>query len=365
MKKTIYAIAALALVFTGCTKEFNETFAPGDVVTIHATVNDTYTKVAADNEGKFSWQAVDAITILNSAGTAYQFSTVNGGDDAAFTSDAFSGSLSEKAYYPASGSHTSTQFNLESSFEWKADECLMPMIGTVNTSAKTVSFVTTGAVIKLVCYNVSDDARKLVVSSDSKKLSGLFTPSEGAIVSSDSASDKTITITFGAGHPSTMVFYIPVPTGNLGKLSFVVRDDSDNNLSSPLETKGAIEMSRKHIVVAPALNCSSELILWSEDFSSFSTGTQTGIGYGGVDITYTTNDSGTKTYNEKLAGGTAPELLIKGNKTFVVSGIPTNSASSLAVKYKTNAKSLSLSSSTDGISFSPSSSSTSGEHCLL
>ena len=55
MKKSLYAIAALALVLLGCSKkEFNETFAPGDVVTVRAQVNDTYTKVAADNAGTFS-----------------------------------------------------------------------------------------------------------------------------------------------------------------------------------------------------------------------------------------------------------------------------------------------------------------------
>ena len=100
MKKTIFAIAALALLFTGCAKEYNETFAPGDVVTVRAQVNDTYTKVSADNNGSYSWQAKDKITIFNDAATPvnYEFSTVNGGTDAAFTCTSFEGGLGTRAY---------------------------------------------------------------------------------------------------------------------------------------------------------------------------------------------------------------------------------------------------------------------------
>lgn len=258
MKKTIFAIAALALLFTGCTKEFNQTYAPGDVVTVRAQVNDTYTKVAADNAGTFSWQAGDKITILNDSGTPYEFTTSTGMSDAPFTCTTFEGSLSTEAFYPASANHESGKFYLEPEFAWKDGETNMPMIGVVNTGTKAVSFKTTGAAIKLVCYNVADEARKLVVSSDTKKLSGQFTPSGDplAIATADKgASDNTITITFAAGHPTNMVFYVPVPTGDLGKLSFVMKDGSDADVSNVQETKGSIEMTRAHIVAAPALNC--------------------------------------------------------------------------------------------------------------
>ena len=256
MKKTIYAIAALAFAFIGCTKEYNETFAPGDKLVIRAEVNDALTKVAADNAGSFSWQAGDAITVLNTSGDAFNLTTATEGAAAAFTTDSFEGTLSTEAFYPASTSHKSGKFFLEPTFTWKDGETFMPMIGTVNTSTKKVSFKTVGAVIKLVCYNVADNARKLVVSSDTKKLSGEFTPSAEAIVAAAmGASDNTITINFAAGHPSTMVFYIPVPTGDLGKLSFVVKDDSDANVSNVQTTKGNITMERQHMVAAPAMNC--------------------------------------------------------------------------------------------------------------
>lgn len=364
MKKTIYAIAALALVIIGCAKkEFNETYAPGDVVTVRAQVNDTYTKVSADNNGSYSWQANDKITIFNDAAVNYEFSTDNGGTDAAFTCTSFGGGLGTRAYYPASANHTNSSFSLDASFNWVKDACNMPMVGTVKTGDKTVSFKTVGAVIKLVCYNVADDARKLVVSSDSKKLSGEFTPSGDplAIATADKGpSDNTITITFGAGHPTNMVFYVPVPTGNLGKLTFVMKDGSDAEVSPAQTTKQAITMARQHIVAAPALNCSPSTILWAEDFTGYvadynwtdsnangaikTTLPNTGIAFGGANITYTTTDgnSTTKIYDANMAGGESPELLINKKAgstpggTFVVKNIPTDGATKMTLTFKSN-----------------------------
>ena len=371
MKKTIYAIAALAFAFIGCTKEYNETFAPGDKLVIRAEVNDALTKVAADNSGSFSWQAGDAITVLNTSGDAFNLTTATEGAAAAFTTDSFEGTLSTEAFYPA-GSHKSGKFFLEPTFTWKDGETFMPMIGTVNTSTKKVSFKTAGAVIKLVCYNVADNARKLVVSSDTKKLSGEFTPSAEAIVAAAmGASDNTITINFAAGHPSTMVFYIPVPTGDLGKLSFVVKDDSDANVSNVQTTKGNITMERQHMVAAPALNCSGGEILWSEDFSDYSADDvpsgEVAKGFGGANVTYacTNGDGTTKIYEQNLAEGTSPEILVgKSNGSFEVTGIPTNKATSMVLKFKTNAQALALSSPTTGISFSSESFNTKEEHTV-
>ena len=357
MKKTIYAIAALALVLTGCAKQFNETFVPGDVVTVRAQVNDTYTKVAADNAGTFSWQADDKITLLNDKNSPFEFTTSTGMSDAPFTCTTFEGSLSTEAFYPASASHASGKFFLEPEFAWKNGETNMPMIGTVNTETKSVSFKTAGAAIKLVCYNVADDACKLVVSSDTKKLSGLFTPdgSHAIATTNKGTSDNTITITFEAGHPSTMVFYIPVPTGNLGKLSFVMKNGSDAEVSASQETKGNIEMALKHIVAAPALNCGNGEILWSEDFSQYETdNVPNGKQYkAGSDISYScsngTGSGTTKIYEQDTAGGTSPELLVcKNSGTFTVSNIPCDGVDYMTLSFTKNNNAISVT-ATSGI----------------
>ena len=345
MKKTIYAIAALALVIIGCAKkEFNETYAPGDVVTVRAQVNDTYTKVAADNAGTFSWQANDKITILSSNGSAYDFTTSTGMSDAPFTCTTFEGSLTAEAFYPASSNHTSGKFYLEPSFAWKDGETNMPMIGIVNTETKAVSFKTAGAAIKLVCYNIPADARKLVVSSDSKNLSGAMTISSGSIQTADGS--NAVSITFAAGHPTNMVFYIPVPTGELGKLTFVMKDGSNAEVSPAQTTKQAITMARKHIVAAPALNCGNGEIIWSEDFSQYSENdVPDGKQYkAGSDISYScTNGEGgsTKIYEAESAGGTSPELLVsKKSGSFKVSNIPCSGVSDMTLTFKKNNNAL-------------------------
>ncbi len=362
MKKSLYAIAALALVLLGCSKkEFNETFAPGDVVTVRAQVNDTYTKVAADNAGTFSWQDGDKITILNNENAPFEFATVKGGTDAAFTSTSFSGELGTIAYYPASASHTNTVFNLASEFEWVENASNMPMIGTVNTSEKKVSFKTAGAAIKLVCFNVPADARKLVVSSDSKNLSGAMTISTGSIQTADGS--NAVSITFAAGHPTNMVFYIPVPTGELGKLTFVMKDDSDVAVSHAQTTKGPITMTRQHIVAAPALNCSPYDLLLLETFDAPGDKTETVSAYNsakagqtvysGAIINYSIgSNTNTKVYqneNEEggtnqsnFAGGAEPgELFLakkasSNNGEFIISGIPAKVSSSLKLTFKSN-----------------------------
>ena len=262
----------------------------------------------------------------------------------------------------------------------------MPMIGTLNTSEKKVSFKTAGAVIKLVCYNVADEACKLVVTSDTKKLSGEFTPSgsPASIVTDDKgASDNTITINFAAGHPNTMVFYIPVPTGDLGKLSFVVKDGSDAAVSNVQETKGSITMERQHIVAAPALNCSpSELLLLEtfdapgNDIETVATYNASKAGqtvYSGATINYTIGDNtntiiyqnsnvnGSGGNQSNFAGGAAAgELLLarqasSNNGEFIISGIPTSVGKNLKLSYISNQKTNSyhtVTSSTIGVTLS-------------
>lgn len=101
-------------------------------------------------------------------------------------------------------------------------------------------------------------------------------------------------------------------------------------------------------------------VLWGENFAHFGTNTPskagTGTGttiYGSASISYNQSSTNTKGYNEKLAGGTAPELLLaKSNTTWTISGIPTAGATKMLLEFKSNKTTFSLSSSTTGISIS-------------
>ena len=101
--------------------------------------------------------------------------------------------------------------------------------------------------------------------------------------------------------------------------------------------------------------------LWAEEFSGFEGGDVPSSNkpgnptvYGGGSVTYSVTNGGgtTKIYNESLAGGASPEILVaKSNGTFVISGIPTGGAATATLSYHTN-KTPSVSSSTEGVTVS-------------
>lgn len=83
--------------------------------------------------------------------------------------------------------------------------------------------------------------------------------------------------------------------------------------------------------------------LWSETFAHFGTSTPSAAGmgsgtttYGNATVTYTQSNTGTKGYNEKLAGGTAPELLLSKSSTWTIAGIPTGGAEQMTLTLKSN-----------------------------
>ena len=91
-------------------------------------------------------------------------------------------------------------------------------------------------------------------------------------------------------------------------------------------------------------NAPVNTVLWGENFAHFGTKTpsnaKTGTGttiYDGASITYTQSSTNTKAYNEKLAGGTAPELLLsKSNQTWTISGIKTGGATKMSLTFLSN-----------------------------
>ena len=372
MKKTFLAITAFAAVLAGCSKEIETTnteiiIPEGEVVTLRASVPETDTKVTSDNVGAFKWQASDKITVLNTSGTAYEFTAAAGGTSVDFSSDTFTGTLSTEAMYPASSNHAAGKFYLEPSFTWSSDAAMMPMLGTVNTSDETASFKSAGAVLKLICFNVDDDARKLVVTSDTKQIVGLFTPSgtPKVIATADkSESNNILTINFAAGHASNMVFYIPLPTGNVGTLTFAFKDGSDTPIFEKT-TKAAVTLTRNQLVLVPALNCDPTIVLWRETFTNYSTspaktwesaeamnvgGSYDAEKYGDATITYLTAGS-TSVRTGTNAGGTTPELSFDKStpNTFTVSGIPTNGASTMQLTFNASADCITVGSTTEGV----------------
>lgn len=101
-------------------------------------------------------------------------------------------------------------------------------------------------------------------------------------------------------------------------------------------------------------------ILWSETWTGGTTGeTPNGYGfegttvYGGITLTYAQSVTNTKLYNEALAGGERPELLLqKSNNTWSISNIPTGGATQMVLTFLSNKTTFNLTSGTSGISIS-------------
>lgn len=103
------------------------------------------------------------------------------------------------------------------------------------------------------------------------------------------------------------------------------------------------------LIVGVGSSWAQEVTLWEEDFSSYSAGD---VPSGG-DYSYVCADGGTATkiYNEKLAGGTAPELLVsKTNGTFTATVPLDNIAGELTLTFYTNKQTIAVSTTTKGIS---------------
>lgn len=75
--------------------------------------------------------------------------------------------------------------------------------------------------------------------------------------------------------------------------------------------------------------------------------------YGGGTLTYTNSSANTKLYDEALAGGTAPELLLsKSNQTWTIGGIPTGGAAEMSLTFLSNKTAFDVTTTTANISVS-------------
>lgn len=165
-----------------------------------------------------------------------------------------------------------------------------------------------------------------------------------------------------------MVFYIPLPTGTVGTLTFTVNNGTTKLFEKT--TKKAVMMSRNQILVAPLLNCAGDVLILSETFTESGTGTVSVASYAkggqtvysGATISYSIGDNtNTVVYkNENTAKGAASGELMLAKKasnksgTFTISGIPTN-VGNMKLSFVTNRNSdncNTVSSGTSGITVS-------------
>ena len=160
-----------------------------------------------------------------------------------------------------------------------------------------------------------------------------------------------------------------------GTFSVTVTDAGGNSTTKTAELSASkpLEFTRAKVKVINLSLAGSEpggdgaetgTVLWSETWTGGSSGEKPSVyGFEGTtvyedgSVTYSEDNTGTKLYNELLAGGDKPELLLKAGGTWTVSGIPTGSAASMALSLKSNKNNVTVSSPTGGISVGSSTSS--------
>ncbi len=128
--------------------------------------------------------------------------------------------------------------------------------------------------------------------------------------------------------------------------------------TAPTETIGSDKIYYA-VFATKTTSGGEEIVLWAEEFTHFNTNTPSAAGtgsgttiYGGATIAYTQSSSGAKAFNEQLAGGTSPELLLYKSGTWTISGIPTNGATQMTLTFLANKTTFELTSSTTGITIS-------------
>ena len=285
MRKSILFLASTALLFAGCAKVEDEAPIPEEgkrVVTLKASIDEDDTRVSVETDGTYKWQSGDKIGVWvvdTYGGAPYPYTTEDSGTTANFEVSLDEGeSIGEYAFYPFSENHfvsgEGPRFALDANLQYVEDATNMPMLG--NVSNGTISFKSVGGVIKLTVNNIPSDAAHLLFSAkdlngDNLFISGVFPVSGDQITAGGIMGVNSVKIGFTGKRQSSMVFYVPLPTGTYG--GFEIEFDNANSsetLASKKVNFGStgLTVHRNEIILAPALNALMKGAEWSYTFES-------------------------------------------------------------------------------------------------
>ncbi len=282
MKKTILALAALALV--GCAKEAARTevvepapVATGRVVTITAAI-DPVTKTAYDEEGKFAWVAGDKIGVMvfnedtdtqvvftaDAAGAITTFTGVvpegyKIGNYASYPFEGHDGYLSnDLAWYKSNGEDYgwrlwgSVQPDLENPL------ASTPLIGTRIEDSQSFTFKTATAIVKFTVENVPMDtyfAYLTVPGESDANLNGWYNlTAEGYLSMADAVEPWKDRYNWNAPTEinSTMEYYFFIPVGTLPAGTQFQLCDSNYSAIFSAEFRKDVEAVRNAVInIAP------------------------------------------------------------------------------------------------------------------
>ncbi len=267
MKKAFLFLASAALLMAGCAKVENEEIVPTPetgkrIVTLNAGVDNSGTRVSVDESTHdYSWQAGEEISVLINGSKLTKSSATNvSGNSAKFQVELESGeSIGDYAYSPADATwwNDSNSIGLAASHDYVEGATFMPMLGTISTDKKSITFKAIGGVIKLTISNIPSNAESLVFSAYGKRITGTFAISDGMITAENQTGNGDVTINFAGKQSSTMAFFIPLPTGTYSGFELQFRDASNNDITyagKKVQFGGSdLPVRRSEVIVAPEL----------------------------------------------------------------------------------------------------------------
>ncbi len=261
-------------VLASCTKA-DEPYVDSSILSLSASVEqntELSTKVGfTAGEANFFWTKGDKIGVQTDKSGGFQAMTLDFNDKGK-ANGIFSGSISGTpqgyAIYPygSQGTHSmngsTLTYNLPASYSYSSldseyanedgNSHNMAMWGSINGSS--VSFKHLGGVLAFVIEGLPQNTSDLKFTLNAtNKINGTFTAdlsqAEPVITTSstDIDSEKSVSILFSTEeNQTTGHFYIPVPVGEIGNLSVVVTNASDNELATGMWDNKEVE--RKDII---------------------------------------------------------------------------------------------------------------------
>lgn len=196
--------------------------------------------------------------------------------------------------------------------------------------------------------NVSAVAEATYTIATSSQLSPELTLDPKSLNVTEGAANGTVTVTTAAGYNGTITVMVDDPSVadasyDAGVITVVYGHAGSAVISVTAGADGDYVEQMEQISVnvsAPVQPAQAAVVVWSEDWSSFDLNdSETPAANGDFTYVYTNGDNATKLYDDVLAGGKSPELLINKNGGAFSATIPLYGAyGNMTLTFKTNNK---------------------------
>lgn len=275
MKKlTLLGITVSALLLSNCSNE--EVMQEQDalkIVELSASINESAPRAAITNQGAFSWSETDQISVHTSCPSpVWQTFTLQGkGGEASgtFQGGMYDGyTITSCAVHPANLTPSLTgnklKLTLPSSYTFKEKITNVVMMAYIKDAKGTLAFRHLGGVFRFIVKNIPAAATQFVFVAKGKKLTGEFavdditaTTPEIATSNENTGMNNSVTINFTASSSVTeRIFYVPVPTGEYGNLSCVIKNAEGESLTT-MNIADSKKVERCDLKLVPTITCTS------------------------------------------------------------------------------------------------------------